>query len=105
MKKALTSTMLTTGAFGTMLACGYASPDPIFTSCLTTFGLAGIIGYNVVWGVTPALHSPLMAVTNAVSGMTAVGGLMLMGGGVIPHSTAQLLGAASLMVSCVNIFG
>merc|ERR1719443_205358 len=80
------STTMATGAFGTMLAAGWYSPDPIFTSCLTTFGLAGIIGYNVVWGVTPALHSPLMAVTNAVSGMTVVGAL-------------------SLGISCVNIGG
>merc|ERR1719447_731602 len=98
-------TALVTGSFGGMLGMGFLSPDPVFTSCLTTFGLAGIIGYNVVWGVTPALHSPLMAVTNAVSGTTAVGGLMLMGGGIVPATTAQLLGAASLMVSCVNIFG
>jgi len=98
-------TALVTGAFGSMLGLGFLSPDPVFTSCLTTFGLAGIIGYNVVWGVTPALHSPLMAVTNAVSGTTAVGGLMLMGGGIVPATTAQALGAASLMVSCVNICG
>merc|ERR550532_2015529 len=101
----MTSTVLTTGAFGTMLAAGFASPDPIFSSCLTTFGLAGIIGYHVVWGVSPALHSPLMSVTNAVSGTTAVGGLMLMGGGVIPHTSAQLLGAVALALSCVNIGG
>lgn len=48
---------------------------------MTTFGLAGIVGYHTVWGVTPALHSPLMSVTNAISGITAVGGLWLMGGG------------------------
>lgn len=35
---------------------------------VTTFGLAGIVGYHTVWGVTPALHSPLMSVTNAISG-------------------------------------
>ena len=52
----------------------------------------GIVGYNVVWGVTPALHSPLMAVTNAVSGMTAVGGLCLMSQDVC--TSAKVLGAA-----------
>jgi len=105
LKTQVRSTAMMTGVFGTMLAAGYASPSPVFTTCLTTFALSGIIGYNVVWGVTPALHSPLMAVTNAVSGMTAVGGLMLMGGGYFPHSFAQLAGALSLMISCVNIGG
>ena len=42
---------------------GVVSPDPSFTQTLTTFALAGIVGYNVVWGVTPALHSPLMSVS------------------------------------------
>ena len=44
-----------------------------------------------VWGVTPALHSPLMSVTNAISGLTAVGGMLLMGGGVLPDTTSQVL--------------
>jgi NAD/NADP transhydrogenase alpha subunit len=56
----------------------------------TTLGLAGIVGYHTVWGVTPALHSPLMSVTNAVSGITAVGGLLLMGGGYYPTNTVEV---------------
>jgi NAD(P) transhydrogenase len=55
--------------------------------------------------VAPALHSPLMAVTNAISGMTAAGGLMLVGGGVLPGSTSQALGAAAVGLSAVNISG
>jgi len=97
--------MGTTALLGTILGAGVISPDPVFTQTLTTFALAGIVGYHVVWGVSPALHSPLMSVTNAVSGTTAVGGLMLMGGGLVPHTTAQLLGAAALGLSCVNIGG
>jgi len=62
---------------------------------LTTFSLAGVCGYYTVWGVAPALHSPLMAVTNAISGMTAAGGLMLVGGGVLPSNTAQVTLVAS----------
>jgi H+-translocating NAD(P) transhydrogenase len=58
-----------------------------------------------VWGVTPALHSPLMSVTNAISGLTAVGGMVLAGGGVIPGSAAQWLAAAAVLVSAVNIGG
>lgn len=63
---------------------------------LTTFGLSGIVGYHTVWGVTPALHSPLMSVTNAISGITAVGGMLLMGGGYYPTNTVE--------VSSVSLF-
>lgn len=66
------------------------SPGANFTSMLTTFGLSGIVGYHTVWGVTPALHSPLMSVTNAISGITAVGGLLLMGGGVVPTNSIEV---------------
>lgn len=52
----------------TCLALGVISPNAAFTQMVTTFGLAGIVGYHTVWGVTPALHSPLMSVTNAISG-------------------------------------
>lgn len=51
-----------------MLGLGIAAPNTAFTQMVTTFGLAGIVGYHTVWGVTPALHSPLMSVTNAISG-------------------------------------
>ena len=72
---------------------------------VTTFSLAGVIGYKVVWGVTPALHSPLMSVTNAISGITAAGGLVLMGGGVLPNNTATSLAALATLVSSINITG
>lgn len=75
---------------GSILALGMGSPNPAFTSMLTTFGLSGIVGYHTVWGVTPALHSPLMSVTNAISGITAVGGLLLMGGGYYPSNDVQV---------------
>lgn len=52
----------------TLLGLGLAAPNAAFTQIVTTFGLAGIVGYHTVWGVTPALHSPLMSVTNAISG-------------------------------------
>jgi NAD(P) transhydrogenase len=87
-----------------MLALGIASP-PALMQNLTTFTLAGIIGYKVVWGVTPALHSPLMSVTNAISGIVAVGGLILVGGGLLPHTPAQWLAGISVFISCINIFG
>jgi len=56
-----------TAAMGSVVALGKMT-GPLFMSNFFTFGLAGLIGYRVVWGVAPALHSPLMSVTNAISG-------------------------------------
>lgn len=64
-----------------------------------------MIGYHTVWGVTPALHSPLMSVTNAVSGITAVGGLLLMGGDYLPPGLPQYLAASATLLSAINIGG
>jgi len=69
----------------------------------TTFALSNVIGVQVVLGVSHALHSPLMAVTNAISGTTALGGMHL-----LAHSqsaTATMLGAAATTLSTVNIVG
>lgn len=99
-----TSMFYTTG-LGGLMAMGYASPSPAFTSMVTTFGLAGIVGYHTVWGVTPALHSPLMSVTNAISGITAVGGLLLMGNELVPTNITETLAASAALISFINIFG
>jgi len=88
-----------------MLGVGMISPNPAFSNMFTTFALSGVIGYQVVWGVVPALHSPLMAVTNAISGMTAVGGMFAMGGGVLPHTGAQAMAAAATAISMINVTG
>ena len=98
------SLMYTTG-LGTMTALGVGAPNAAFTTMTTTFGLACIVGYHTVWGVTPALHSPLMSVTNAISGITAVGGLLQMGGGILPTNTIQGLAASAAFISTINIFG
>eukprot|EP01104_Vermistella_antarctica_P004234 TRINITY_DN14728_c0_g1_i2.p1 TRINITY_DN14728_c0_g1~~TRINITY_DN14728_c0_g1_i2.p1 ORF type:complete len:1136 (+),score=210.52 TRINITY_DN14728_c0_g1_i2:38-3409(+) len=90
---------------GSLLLLGVGSPGPAFSQMVQTFGLATIVGYQTVWGVTPALHSPLMSVTNAISGITAVGGLVLVGGGVVPHTVPQALAATAVLVSSVNIAG
>lgn len=52
-----------------------------------------------------SLHSPLMAVTNAISGLTALGGMYLVGPGLVPHTKAELLGAGAVLISTVNISG
>ncbi len=71
----------------------------------TTFGLSCIVGYHTVWNVVPALHSPLMSVTNAISGITAVGGLLLMGGGYYPTNAVEGLAASAAFISFINVFG
>ncbi|MBN3301094.1 NNTM protein, partial [Amia calva] len=101
----MTSAGVYTGGITTLLGLGIAAPNAAFTQIVTTFGLAGIVGYHTVWGVTPALHSPLMSVTNAISGLTAVGGLSLMGGGYTPSSSAELLAVLAAFISSVNIAG
>merc|ERR1711963_241816 len=60
-----------TAGLGTINALGVGSPNPAFTNMTTTFSLGCIVGYHTVWSVVPALHSPLMSVTNAISGITA----------------------------------
>ncbi|GAB0093708.1 NAD(P) transhydrogenase, mitochondrial [Sergentomyia squamirostris] len=104
-RKQLKSSLTYTAGLASLLALGVASPNPAFTTMMTTFGLSGIVGYHTVWGVTPALHSPLMSVTNAISGITAAGGLLLMGGGYTPTNTIETLAAGAALISFINIFG
>jgi len=94
-----------TGALGGLNAFGMSSPNPAFTAMSTVFGLSVICGYHTVWSVVPALHSPLMSVTNAISGITAVGGLMLMGGGYYPTNAVEGLAATAAFISFINVFG
>ncbi|OIW30239.1 PNTB-domain-containing protein [Coniochaeta ligniaria NRRL 30616] len=95
---------LVTGGMTTALAMGTFT-GPSFMNNAFTFALASLIGYRVVWGVAPALHSPLMSVTNAISGMVGVGGLFILGGGYLPGTIPQLFGAASVFLAFVNISG
>ena len=92
------------GGMGAALVLGKFT-TPMFMSNIFTVGLAGLIGYRSVWGVIPALHSPLMSVTNAISGIVGVGGFFIMGGGYLPHSVPQVLGAASVLLAFVNVSG
>ena len=94
-----------TGALGGLTALGIGAPNAAFTSMSTIFGLSVIVGYHTVWNVVPALHSPLMSVTNAISGITAVGGLLLMGGGYYPTNTVEGLAASAAFISFINVFG
>ena len=70
---------------------------------LTVFVLAVFVGYYVVWRVTPALHSPLMSVTNAVSSVIIVGALIA--AGPLDMSLAKIMGFVAVTLAAVNIFG
>jgi H+-translocating NAD(P) transhydrogenase len=98
------SAAYTTGLTG-LVGLGIISPNPAFAGMITTFCLSGIVGYHTVWSVTPALHSPLMSVTNAISGITATGGLLLMGGSYLPESIPQALALSAAFISSINITG
>lgn len=80
----------------------HAAVDP-FMFGLTVFVLACFVGYYVVWRVTPALHTPLMAVTNAISGIIVVGAIIAMGAGA--GGVSDMLGFAAVVLASINIFG
>jgi H+-translocating NAD(P) transhydrogenase subunit alpha len=76
--------------------------DPIVIN-LTVFVLAIFVGYHVVWTVTPALHTPLMSVTNAISGIIIVGAMIAAGPQPIDWGT--ILGLVAVALASVNVFG
>ena len=80
--------------------------DP-FVFQISIFVLAIFVGYFVVWSVTPALHTPLMAVTNAISSVIVVGALLAVGVNLIEGSgiAAKGFGFLALILASVNIFG
>jgi H+-translocating NAD(P) transhydrogenase subunit alpha len=78
-----------------------------FLSLFTVFVLACFVGYYVVWSVTPALHTPLMSVTNAISSVIVVGALLAVGVALIATGSglAKIFGFLALVMASVNIFG
>ena len=74
-----------------------------FVSILSVFVLACFVGYYVVWSVTPALHTPLMAVTNAISSVIIVGALIA--SAAAGSATSKWLGLIAVVLASVNIFG
>ncbi len=79
-----------------------ATVDP-FIFRLAIFVLAIFVGYYVVWSVTPALHTPLMSVTNAISSVIIVGALIAAGPADV--SLSKIMGFIAIMLAAVNIFG
>ena len=84
-------------------AAAAAGHGDVFVFFLTVFALAVFVGYYVVWRVTPALHSPLMSVTNAVSSVIIVGALIAAGPAAVSFS--KLSGFLAVALASVNIFG
>jgi len=89
-------------AAAAFVGLGLVAP-PAFLSHLTVFALACIVGWQVVWNVTPALHTPLMSVTNAISGIIVIGGMLQVSGP--PSSPIVILGAAAILLATINIAG
>ena len=77
--------------------------SPFIVTALTVFVLACFVGYYVVWRVTPALHSPLMGITNAVSSVIIVGALIA--AGPAGFSFSKFLGILAVFLASINIFG
>ena len=71
---------------------------------LYVFVLSCFIGYFVIWGVTPALHTPLVALTNAISGIVIVGALLVTGLEEV-GSTAEIMGFFAVLLASINVFG
>ena len=103
----------------TAICCLLALPTPAFAAegvggavdpliyRLAVFALAIFVGYYVVWSVTPALHTPLMSVTNAISSVIVVGALLALGVPLIAEGSmlAKVFGVLAVALASVNIFG
>lgn len=80
-----------------------AHADYFFMSGLSVFVLACFVGYYVVWRVTPALHSPLMGITNAISSVIIVGAIIA--SGPVEFGFSKLMGFFAVVLASINIFG
>ena len=99
----------TVAAASLFLTIGLTAPAS-FLSHFTVFVLACFVGWQVIWNVSPSLHTPLMSVTNAISGIIIIGGLLQLGGPVGSSvaqgwSTTSVLGAIAILVGTINISG
>lgn len=101
---ALALVATSSGAFAADGVGGHVSP---FVYQLMVFAMAIFVGYYVVWSVTPALHTPLMSVTNAISSVIVVGALLAVGLNLVAQGTtlAKIFGFLALVMASVNIFG
>jgi NAD(P) transhydrogenase subunit alpha len=100
--------ILAVASGGTIHAVSGGTVDPLVVR-FSIFVLAVFVGYFVVWSVTPALHTPLMSVTNAISSVIVVGALLAVGVPLAANDSgpvwARILGFIALILASVNIFG
>ena len=89
-------------AVSTLVTIGLFAPAS-FLSHFTVFVLACFVGWQIIWNVSPALHTPLMSVTNAISGIIIIGGMLQIDGGLTSATT--ILGALAIFVGTINISG
>lgn len=95
-----TTVMLAVGA-GLMLLIGSVAPAS-FMQHFIVFALACFVGFHVIWNVAHALHTPLMAITNAISSIIILGAILQIGSG---SAVVVILAAVSVLIASVNIFG
>ena len=95
-----TAVALVVGAL-LLLGLGAVAP-PAFMAHFTVFVLACFVGYQVIWNVTPALHTPLMSVTNAISGIIVIGAILQV---AAPTTFIMVLAGLAILIASVNIAG
>ncbi|PCI99459.1 MAG: NAD synthetase [Alphaproteobacteria bacterium] len=89
---------------GTIITESGAHSEPFIITGITIFILACFVGYHVVWRVTPALHSPLMGLTNAISSVIIIGAVIATGA-VSGSGFSSFLGFIAIILASINIFG
>jgi NAD(P) transhydrogenase subunit alpha len=94
--------LVAAGLAAALVALGLVAPAD-FLARLTVFALSCVVGWQVIWNVTPALHTPLMSVTNAISAIIVVGGMLQVTGPL--GSPVVALGAAAILLASINIAG
>jgi len=104
-KKEATSMIIKLSVIGVLLfAMGQFAPSE-FMQHFTVFVLAVFIGWQVIWNVSHSLHTPLMAVTNAISGIIIVGGLLQTKGDLSTSMITTIIASVSILVASINIVG
>lgn len=100
--KNISSLFLIVLGVAALIGIGASAPSS-FLSHFTVFVLACFVGWQVIWNVTPALHTPLMSVTNAISGIIIIGGMLQISGA--PTAATTILGAIAVLIGTINISG
>jgi NAD(P) transhydrogenase subunit alpha len=100
-RKAITSLVSVTGIIALILAVGSVAPAS-FMSHFIVFVLAIFVGWQIIWNVSPALHTPLMSVTNAISGIIVIGAVLQIGS---PSNIVMILSAIAILIATINISG